>query len=48
MLALQGKATATPTTLVLDRQGRIAARILGPRPRATLTALVDDVLAEKA
>ena len=48
MLALQGKAAATPSTLVLDRQGRIAARILGVTTAATLTALVDDVLAERA
>ncbi|HEU4997563.1 MAG TPA: TlpA disulfide reductase family protein [Lapillicoccus sp.] len=46
MLALQGKASATPTTLVLDRQGRIAARVLGATTAGTLTALVDDVLAE--
>lgn len=48
MLALQGKAAATPTTLVLDRQGRIAARILGSTTAGTLTALVNDALAEKA
>ena len=36
------------STLVLDRQGRIAARILGSTTQGTLTALVDDVLAEKA
>jgi thiol-disulfide isomerase/thioredoxin len=48
MLALQGKAAATPSTLVLDRQGRIAARVLGPTTAATLTALVDDVVAEPA
>ena len=48
LLALQGKASATPTTLVLDRQGRIAARVLGATTAATVTALVDDVLAEQA
>ncbi len=48
MLALQGKAAATPTTLVLDRQGRIAARVLGATTVGTLTGLVDDVLAEQA
>jgi thiol-disulfide isomerase/thioredoxin len=48
ILALQGKASATPTTLVLDGQGRIAARISGPVSTTTLLALVDDVLAEKA
>jgi thiol-disulfide isomerase/thioredoxin len=48
MLALQGKAAATPSTLVLDRQGRIAARVLGATSVSTLTGLVDDVLAEQA
>ena len=48
MLALQGRAAATPTTLVLDKQGRIAARVIGATTSGTLTALVDDVLAEKA
>ncbi|MDQ2758573.1 MAG: TlpA family protein disulfide reductase [Actinomycetota bacterium] len=48
MLALQGKATATPSTLVLDRQGRIAARVLGGTTESTLKALIDDALAEKA
>ena len=46
VMALQGKAPAVPTTLVLDRKGRIAARILGQTTTATLTGLVDDVLAE--
>lgn len=46
ILALQGKATATPTTLVLDRAGRIAARVSGPVTTSTVIALVDDVLAE--
>ncbi|HRC13621.1 MAG TPA: TlpA disulfide reductase family protein [Dermatophilaceae bacterium] len=45
-LALQGKAPATPTTLVLDRQGRVAARVLGPITEVTLRTLVDAVLAE--
>jgi len=48
MLALQGKAAATPSTLVLDRQGRIAARVLGATTVSTLTGLVDDALAEQA
>ncbi|MGP7959631.1 redoxin family protein [Sanguibacter sp. A247] len=48
--ALQGVApiAATPTTLVLDRQGRVAARILGLLERSTLDAMIDDVLAEQA
>jgi thiol-disulfide isomerase/thioredoxin len=46
LLALQGKVAATPTTLVLDRHGRIAARVSGPVTTATVVGLVDDVLAE--
>lgn len=48
LLALQGKVVATPTTLVLDKQGRIAARVSGEVTQATLVGLVDDVLAESA
>ena len=48
LLALRGKANTTPTTLVLDRQGRIAARVSGPVTVATLTGLVKDVLGESA
>ena len=39
--------TSPPTTLVLDRQGRIAARVSGTVSTSTLTGLVDDVLAEQ-
>ena len=46
LLALRGKANTTPTTLVLDRRGRIAARVSGPVTAATLSGLVDDVLGE--
>ena len=46
LLALRGKANATPTTLVLDRQGRIAARVSGPVTAATLSGLINDVLGE--
>ncbi|MBM6399918.1 TlpA family protein disulfide reductase [Phycicoccus sp. MQZ13P-5] len=46
LLRLQGKAPTTPSTLVLDRQGRIAARVNGPVSTTTLTGLVDDVVAE--
>ncbi len=46
LLRLQGKASTTPTTLVLDREGRIAARVAGPVDPSTLTGLVDDVVAE--
>ena len=48
LLALRGKANTTPTTLVLDRQGRIAARVSGPVTAATLNGLLDDVLGESA
>ena len=38
---------ATPTTLVMDRQGRVAARIIGQLPAASiLSELVETVLAE--
>ena len=46
ILALQGKAPTVPTTLVLDPQGRIAARVNGPATASTLRGLVDDVVAE--
>ena len=48
LLALHGKANTTPTTLVLDRKGRIAARVSGPVTAATLSGLVNDVLGESA
>jgi thiol-disulfide isomerase/thioredoxin len=48
LLALHGKANTTPTTLVLDRQGRIAARVSGPVTATTLSGLVNDVLGERA
>lgn len=39
--------SAVPTTLVLDAQGRVAARISGRLPSATtLSDILDDVLAE--
>ena len=38
---------AVPTTLILDREGRAAARIVGRIPsRTTLATLIDDALAE--
>ena len=40
LLALRGRAATVPTTLVLDRQGREAARVLGPLTASTLTGLV--------
>lgn len=46
-LGLGGLAPAVPTTVVLDRKGRAAARVLGATTVSTLTGLVDDVLAER-
>ena len=46
ILGLQGKAPTVPTTLVLDTDGRIAARVNGPVEASTLRGLVDDVVAE--
>lgn len=36
---------AVPTTLVLDKQGRIAARIIGLAEKSTLDALISDAVA---
>ena len=50
-LAFQSKTplNATPTTLVLDRQGRVAARVIGELPEASiLEAMVRTVVAESA
>ncbi|MBD2759771.1 TlpA family protein disulfide reductase [Yimella sp. cx-573] len=44
LLALQGKVRNYPTTLVLDKNHRIAARVSGAVSEATLKGLVDDVL----
>lgn len=41
---LGGLAVATPSTIVLDGQGRVAARISGQVDASTLRGLVDDVL----
>ncbi|MGC5615243.1 redoxin domain-containing protein [Georgenia sp. Z1491] len=38
--------SAMPTTVVLDQEGRVAARILGQADPTILRGLVDDVLAE--
>ena len=46
LVALQGKASATPSTLVLDEQHSIAARVSGPTTTDTLTGLVQDVLSK--
>lgn len=39
---------AMPSTVVLDREGRIAARVLGMVDKSTLASLMDDALAEEA
>lgn len=46
--ALEGvvPVAATPTTVVLDRQGRVAARVLGLLDATTIGAILDDILAE--
>jgi len=38
---------AVPTTLVLDRQGRIAARIVGRLDKSVLSTLISDAVAEQ-
>jgi thiol-disulfide isomerase/thioredoxin len=49
LLALRGAVApqAIPSTLVLDAQGRIAARISSSTTKVTLMDLVDDVIAGK-
>lgn len=46
--AMQGLVPlqAMPTTVVLDREGRVAARILGQADPTILRGLIDDVVAE--
>jgi thiol-disulfide isomerase/thioredoxin len=46
LLALRGvvAANAVPSTVIVDAQGRIAARISGPTTKDTLVDLVDDVM----
>ncbi|MGK2876610.1 MAG: TlpA family protein disulfide reductase [Nocardioides sp.] len=48
ILAFQGAlaAAAVPTTLVVDAEGRVAARAVGPVTASTLRALIEPVLAE--
>ncbi|WP_299038127.1 TlpA disulfide reductase family protein [uncultured Pseudokineococcus sp.] len=50
VLALRGDLppSATPTTLVLDAQGRVAARFLGAVEPSTLRTVVGDAVAEGA
>ena len=49
LLAFHGTLTpySTPSTVIIDRQGRVAASILGVLPSTgTLTSLIDEVVAE--
>ncbi|WP_432542244.1 TlpA family protein disulfide reductase [Kineococcus sp. SYSU DK002] len=47
-LALRGFAPgATPVTVVVDRQGRVAARVAGEVDASVLDGLIEDVLAEE-
>ena len=39
---------STPTTYVLDKQGRIAARVLGPVDKSTLVGMIQQVESGKA
>jgi thiol-disulfide isomerase/thioredoxin len=50
VLAFRGQLppAAIPTTLVLDREGRVAARTLGPVDYSLLRGMIDPVLREKA
>lgn len=47
LLSLRGAVSAQspPVTLVLDEQGRVAARFVGPVTRRTVVAMVSDVAA---
>ena len=50
VLALAGTLppASVPTTLVLDRQGRVAARTLGPVDYSGIRGMIDPVLAEQS
>jgi len=50
VLAFAGQLppSAIPTTLVLDRQGRVAARAIDAVDRSRLLGMIEPVLAEKA
>jgi len=49
VLAFTGTVSpqAVPTTIVVDRKGRVAARILGRLEKGTLKAMIEKVVAEK-
>jgi peroxiredoxin len=40
-------ASGIPSTVVIDRDGRVAARVVGPTTYSQLSKLVDDVASEK-
>ena len=44
---MQGTMTTQPSTAVLDREGRIAAVVLGPVTESTLLGIIEDTLAEE-
>ena len=46
LLPFKGRVTYPPTTVVLDPQGRIAARVLSKVTTSTLVGLVQDVQSE--
>jgi thiol-disulfide isomerase/thioredoxin len=50
LLAFRGTLTpaSRPSTLILDRDGRVAARVLGRVDATTLSDLIDETLAEKS
>lgn len=50
LLAFSGTlpANAIPSTVIVDQQGRVAARVVGKTTYATLRTLVRDVIAEDA
>ena len=52
LIALQFRATdppsAIPSTIIIDRSGRIAARIIGPVSYKTLSTLLNPIVAEHA
>ena len=50
LLAFRGTLTANsiPSTVIIDEQGRVAARVLGEVSKSTLVGLVEDVQAGSA
>jgi peroxiredoxin len=48
LLAMSGAVPpgAVPTTIVLDKQGRVASRVLGQLDKGTLKALITSAAAE--